>query len=340
MPDLEELKFCVKYPFTDEAKKYVEGIDLSKISDDTLAGAVQRIEKALADGTSSQRDKLGEIESSKKEDYLKETLFSYPISKILISLSDDILLKRKYASSISKGVSQFLQLEKDEVLLKVAKQLFKLKTEGGRYKIPLNDYLSYLPDGPEFKLINAEMGDGEVFIDKHGLSKVISNYVYESIMKTRVERAKMPKMFIYFADELAKKYRTSDAPMDLGPVDFKSFPPCMRKICSDLLNPDTEVGHQARFVVATFFANINMDLHKAADFFRLQSDFNEAKTLYYLEHAYGKRGGKRKYSVPSCDKMKSYGLDCYEESRCPYKTPLVYYKSKKKVSEPRRRLKK
>jgi DNA primase large subunit len=330
---LEELRFCVKYPFTQQARSLLESVDFSKISDDVLDEASKRIGLALSGKSFFPTE--SEINAS-KESSLTTILYYYPIARAMISLTNDNLIKRKFARAIRDDTYNFLKLENMEFLENISKQLFKVQHKNERFQLSMIDYLVYLPNSPEYRLINIEMKEGQVLLTKDAMAKVISSYIYSSILQTKTDKLKLPKMFSFFAEEIKKKYKKEEIPEDLGPVETKHFPPCMKHIGAELLDPDILVSHQPRFVMATFFTNINMDLDKGVDFFRLQSNFNEAKTRYSLEHAYGKRGGGTKYSVPSCSKMESYGL-CYRDKTCLWPTPLIYYRNRK---SPRRVAKK
>lgn len=326
MTDLDELRFSVKYPFTSEAKERLKDMDLKKVPDEILAQASERIKQAFKKDSNLQ-ERIREINSS-KEPYLMNELLMYPISNILVSLSGDGFIKRTYARNQSTKVYQSLQLDSDENLYKIGKEILNFKKDSDNFLIHFKDYLNYIPREEEYRLINLEFSKGHIRLDKHKASRLVSEYVFESIMKTRVDRKGMPKMFLFFADELKKQYGRKEIPLELGPVDSKYFPPCVRKILYELENAEVTVAHQPRFVIATFLANIGMSMEKALDVFRGQPNWNERRTRYYLEHAYGEKGGRVKYTVPGCSKMDSYGL-CYRDNTCLWRSPLTYYRKRK-----------
>lgn len=333
---LDDLRFCVKYPFTEEAKEYLKSslrMDLESVEDRFVEAAVERIEKSMkTQAEVNFGERLKEIENS-KEPYLTTSLISYPISKIIAGISHDNYIRRRYARAEAGSVRYFLQLDDEENVFRIGKQIFDVQKtkEDGVYSVPLNQYLNNIPDDKENKLVNMEISDGLVYVDKNVLAKMISKHVFSSIMNViPLEKKDAPKMFIFFADELLKKYKRREyLPSDLGPVDVGGFPPCMKRIVFDLKSGSSKVGHTPRFVLATFFANVNMGIDNAVEFFREQPDFSEKKTRYYLEHAYGKRGGGKKYNAPSCSKLESYGL-CYRDKTCKWKYPITYYRNMKK----------
>jgi DNA primase large subunit len=256
-------------------------------------------------------------------------LLSYPISKILISLSEDRALKKKFAKAEAQKVYHFLQSEDEAVVHGVAKQFFTIQKEKDSFLVPFSEYLNYAPDDSNYALVNLEIDQGKIRLDKEKLAKLVSQYVYHSILNTKIDKRELKnKMFMFFADEI-KKDRRYMVPEDLGKVEFEAFPPCMRKIYHDLQSED-KVGHIPRFVFSTFLSGIKMPLDEAVGLFKNQSNFNEKKTRYYLEHSYGLKSNKTRYSVPACAKMESYGV-CYKDQACRWKHPMTYYAKMKKV---------
>ena len=78
--------------------------------------------------------------------------------------------------------------------------------------------------------------------------------------------------------------------------------------------------------MAFFAANVNMPLEDAVKLFSKQSNYDEKKTRYYLNHAFGQGSSKTKYAMYSCSKMESLGI-CYKDETCKWKTPVLYYKN-------------
>lgn len=327
---LEDLRFCAKYPFTKEAKEYLDflKINLDTLDDSMIEAGATRVTDSLGDSSKYARDRLEQI-SKAKEPYLMNELISYPVSKILVSLTEDRSLKKKFATAEAQKVYLFLQFEDDETLYGIAKQFFKVQKEKGAFLVPFQEYLNNMPPEKEYALVNVEIDKGKVLLDKEKLAKLISQYVYNGILNTKIDKKDVKnKMFLFFVDEL-KKDRRYAIPEDLGKVEFEAFPPCMRKIYHDLQSEE-KVGHMPRFVFSTFLAAIKMPIEEAINLFKNQPNFSEKKTRYYLEHSYGLKSSKTKYSVPACSKMESYGV-CYRDDSCRWSHPMTYYAKMKKV---------
>jgi DNA primase large subunit len=327
---LEDLRFCAKYPFTKEARDYLDflKINLDNLDDSMIEYGAKRITESLGDFSKYAREKFEQIRTS-KEPYLMNELISYPVSKILTALTEDRSLKKKFAKAEAQKVYYFLQLENEDSLYDIAKQFFHVQREKGVFLVPFQEYLNNMPEEKEYALVNLEIENGRIRLDKEKLAKLVSQYLYQSIVTAKIDKRDIKnKMFLYFVDEI-KKDRRYAVPEDLGKVEFEAFPPCMRKIYHELQSEE-KVSHMPRFVFSTFLASIKMPIEEAISLFKNQSNFNEKKTRYYLEHSYGLKSSKVKYSVPTCSKMDSYGV-CYRDQTCKWNHPMTYYAKTKKA---------
>ncbi len=322
MTELEDMKFYAKYPFSKEAKQFIEtiGFNFEDVDSDFLEFSVERIKKMIRGNNPVENYKS--IESTKMMDYLKDLLLSYPVSNVLVSLNDNFFIRKKYARAVADNVYYFLQREDKKVVEKLAED-FNFKKENSFFLIPFVEYVNNLPKGDEFKLVNSRLDKGFVEVEPSVLAKLVSERVFQSILSMRVNEKIVPKVFVEYS-KLLNSEKKLEEELVSGELDVQAFPPCMKKIVSDLMtNP--KVGHLPRFVLSTFFSSINMPIDKAVDYFRKQENFDEKKTRYYLEHSYGLKGGT-KYSAPSCAKMVTYGL-CFKDESCKWKHPVQYYKN-------------
>ncbi len=322
MSEFEDLKFYAKYPFSKEAKQFIEfyNFTFDKITPEFLESAVERIKKMIRNNNPIENYKS--IESTKMMEYLKDLLFTYPVSNVLVSLNGDFFIKKKYARAVADNVYYFLQREGQEQVEKLAED-FNLTKEDENFLIPFVEYVNHLPKGSEYKLVNMPLDKGLVKIEKNVLAKLVAESVYQSILNMKVDEKIVPAIFAEYSQLLNSEKKLQEEIIS-GELDVQAFPPCMKKIVSDL-RTDNKVGHLPRFVLSTFFASINMPIDKAVEYFRTQENFDEKKTRYYLEHSYGKKGGT-KYSAPSCAKMVSYGL-CFKDESCHWNHPVSYYKN-------------
>ena len=88
-------------------------------------------------------------------------------------------------------------------------------------------------------------------------------------------------------------------------------PPCIKRLM-ERLNAGENLPHIARWVLAVYLLHRHKSVDEIVKIFEPAPDYNPKITRYYVEHA--KRKG---YKMPSCNKMKSYGLcpgDCGRHS--------------------------
>ena len=92
-------------------------------------------------------------------------------------------------------------------------------------------------------------------------------------------------------------------------VGQENYPPCIKKLIEDLaLN--VNVPHTGRVALAIYLVNAGVPDDKIVDLFRHAPDFSEKTTSYQVEYI-----RQRKYSMPSCSTMDSYGI-CIADCRC------------------------
>ncbi|MFW5902887.1 MAG: hypothetical protein ACOCTT_03295 [archaeon] len=325
----ETLRFCAKYPFIEKAREILKDFNLNEIGDEFIEEAERRIESALKN-TDNPEKHLRMIRNAWKDTLIRE-IVTYPLTKITAAQTGDRYIKQKIGKNEAKKTKHYLKLEKPEKIEEIAKEVFKLEetqNEDKPYKIPMHKYLNKKPRGKKHKLINQEIEEGKIYLDQEQLIELIASHVYHNI-KNQEKPEELPEKIKELAREIKKyrKTRYTTEPSDYGETEIQAFPPCMKKIY-DELSTGEDVGHQPRFVLATFMVNIGMNVEEMIKPFRGQSDFKEGKTRYHLEHAAGKKGGGTKYKCPSCSKIKTYGL-CV--ANCNVKHPLSYYKKQKKT---------
>jgi hypothetical protein len=135
-----------------------------------------------------------------------------------------------------------------------------------------------------------------------------------------VECERIATLVEYFA--ITPQKVTYEIPHLNLPVHEDCFPPCIRKILSDIKN-GKNVPHSARFTLASFLLNIGVPRDKIVNVFSNLPDFDYEKTLYQVEHIFGLRGRGVRYSCPSCSTLKVWNL-C--PSDCPLPHPVLNYK--------------
>ncbi len=332
--DYEELCFFAKYPFTPEAKSFIQsmGINLNELSQEDLEKAYHRVKNVIQ----NPKEYARRILSTTTKEILVSELVSYPVGKIFVSISGNSVLKRTYARAESERVYETLLLSPLDDLVKIVEELFHGEYDGQYFIIPLEHVFSYITELKKYPLekgrvyLVEEVREGTVKKRTGMVSRIVSEYVYDSIMSSSLDKRIFPKIFITFSEKLSMEYRPEEIEIK-GPVNIDNFPPCMKRIYNQLISGEP-VSHIPRFVLVTFLINIGMKEDDIVEVFRNQPNFKEARTRYYIKHAKGEVGAGKKYKPPSCEKIASYGL-CYKDETCRYKNPLTYYARRSRVSQ-------
>jgi len=192
-----------------------------------------------------------------------------------------------------------------------------------------------LASDPKWKLVNRCVIRGYVYLNKRDAARMLetaikSRITYlarELISTTNID----PELIMPEVNELKELVRnvrgflTSERDKFLeelrGQIVEKFFPPCITEIMNTLLKGE-HLSHHQRFALATFLLNIGADVDYVLNLMRNLPDFNERIARYQVEHLAGLRGSRKKYSMYSCEKMKTLGM-CVAD--CGVKNPLQYY---------------
>lgn len=319
----EELDYAMKFPFTKKAKDIVQeaGFELDAPPIQVIDRAKQRVKEDVNGSF--------QLVKSSSEQTLLTDLFSYPVSKILVSLTKDRSIKQKFATAESKRLFQELNKEKDPELTKeLASQLDIIIKEN---KINFTDYVKAAPR--RNPLVNSPLKNGFVEVNDEMLAEIVANTLQVNLETEFRRTLKVPKLYETHAKEIKTELMKNYASEDLGPLKIASFPPCINHLIQDARAGD-QMPHQARFVLSTFLVNVGMPTENIVAMFSNTPNFNAKKTRYYVEYSAGKRGSGVKYSPPSCKKMDFYGLCRGKDSLCTrIGHPIRYYRTKKRSKQ-------
>jgi DNA primase large subunit len=249
----------------------------------------------------------------------EERVKEYIITKIILTYIRDYFISARYAIRERKVLYDTLEKEEDVRNLKSVSHELNVEIEKReeKYLIPIPSFLknAVVFNDKELKLCNQELKDGNVVASKHVLSKIIREAFYRKYMQEVNEVVEFPKdvekMLRPFVSEvISKGEEIRQERAYLGPLNEKSFPPCLVEIISQM-KKGVNVSHPGRFYLVTFLHRIGLPNDEIIKYFGDVPDFAEKITKYQIEHITG-TGRGREYSVPSCQTLASLGL-CYKE---------------------------
>jgi len=312
-----------KYPFLQEASAYIQEskFDFAEFDRPEMIHIINRAVEKL------ENELKGKIYSNLDE-------YEIEIMTFLVSL---LLIKSIGLEEVSKKCSLFeamrverflstdLSIERSSqkkklLVQKIFQDLFDINIDVDSTtsicKLSVPDYLLRASKmyEQEWKLINRSVKDGYVYLDTDEAVRLIRNEL-SNLIYTRVKNMKVYEVPILIkskADELRKKY--SGRYVYRNQFKILDYPPCI-KHAMEIINKGENLPHSARFMLATYMLAIGKTEEEVIEIFKNSPDYNEKITRYQVEHLAGKKGSHIKYSVPSCDRLRSEDL-CFAVKEC------------------------
>lgn len=310
-----------KYPFLNEAGEYLRqsGFGWDELEKPEMKEIIDTAASRVAASTAGQvNDSL--------ERYEKEILV-FLVSLILVkSISVEPVLK-KYSLSEARRAEKFLtedlkkqtDPQKRALFAKIFEDLFSLKidvAENGRlFKVRVTDYLrrsSHFHE-QEWKMINRLVSRGFVFLDADEVVRLVRNEL-AILIHDRVAKMNIPHI------PAAIRQKADELRAELAPkVQYRAqavteYPPCI-KHALEVMGRAENLPHSARVMLATYLLAVGKTVDEIVEVFKNAPDFNEKITRYQVEHLAGTKGSRVKYSVPSCDKLRTENL-CFATADC------------------------
>ncbi len=332
-----------KYPFLKETARYISPLDL-QIEDLTSSGmsiVLQRAEErvTLAITDLMVRPLTDEAGNKYVIKDLEKELVSFPVALLLVSATDNSLIKKRYALAEAKQATSEFNMESKEKLLKIAFDF--------NWKIALTvddtfDFVLHFPDflrnashmhNAKWKLINSILFKGNVYLKTPDVVRLLQEEIRRRIEK-RLDSAQLDR-FPPQIDAIADKLKTlASEHLAQSEADFpkvvvqEAFPPCINALY-EAASKNHHLSHMGRFSLTSFLVNIGMSSEAVAELFRTFSDFNERLTRYQVEHIAGERGSGTKYTCPQCSILQTHNLCKNRDDLCRrIYHPLKYYQIK------------
>jgi DNA primase large subunit len=296
------LDFAVKYPFSEAAKKFLEGLDLTP---QIIELGRERIKKAVR-GEPSARMMVHDSEK-------KEEIASSAAARMILSHLRNNFLTSRFAVNESKIVRGYLDREDEKTVDAVAGHFgIMTRKEEGRLLIDLPTYLKFALRDPNYKIINRKLFAGFVDITDEQKKRLIENAVkkhYESLPVIKDP----PELIKEAGKKLLEEMPRSETKITVKAGDH---PPCIARIFDEARKHEN-LPHHARWYLATYLLAIGMSEDDITKVYSDLPDFSEKVTRYQVDHI-----KKKGYNVPSCATVMTYGLCC---AVCRIGNPLNWH---------------
>lgn len=337
------IKDLAKFPFLEESMKLIkdkmkdlciEELDKSEFSD-LIKKVEKRVVLSIRNGTTPIFDDM-------YTDIYSE-LLSFFISMIVIKATNDPYLISRYSLAEAKRAETLLktELKSDETSFAILDYIFRNIT-GSKlllgdmpllFKLYFIDYLrltSHL-QSPSWKLTNRVVDGGYVYLKDKEVVRLIREGVYR-LLFNKINSFPVPILSSKLREIVNRIKEERPSIQRRSNIVPKDYPPCIEVLLTKINNGEN-ISHFGRFFLTTYLLTAEWDIDRIVGLFSRMPDFKESIARYQVEHIAGLRGGRKRYSVPSCKLVATYGL-CLKDENCKnIKSPIRY---RKKEDEERR----
>jgi len=328
--------WAVKYPFDKKSIELLASLEISLeeiLSDESfLEDAKKRLKIILKEGRLTP--------SISRNPYRDFVIFYLQV--LLVKAMGVGYVERRFIDVYSKFSSAFLSKEDEDNIRELAENLGisteLLEVNGGKYfGVPFYDFLKLSKRLSDrfWRLYYFPISNGNVLLTRKSFIRLLQEAVKIRLFEIVLSVEKIPEGISDAAQTLLEEVgdlipkTRADHTRDFTTREVDHYPPCIKYL---LANIGKGLGHSARFTLVAFLSTMGYDKEEIIQMFNVTPDFNEKMTRYQVEHIFGLRGGKTRYSVPSCRKIVSYGF-CKADDICKRYTvihPLKYVYIKKR----------
>jgi len=324
-------KDLAKYPFLDEAGEYVKARDLSLVdmSQPDFNRVIGRAKKRVLQAIRS-REVSVEIGTPEIE------ILSFPIALMLVKATNLEHLISRYSHAEAIRVENLLKDEREDLIVEMFRNILKINVilvtskigfSKLNYKISIMDYLRRATHFHEieWKLINRMVDEGYVYLKSSELIRLIRQEIENKIRDKLKEMVipKLPNNFIKTIQELSSISPPPPKLSDMMKITPDKYPPCVTTAL-DMLKKGENLPHYGRFLLTTYLVNIGGSVEEIMSLYSRSPDFNERITKYQVEHIAGLRGGRVKYTCPSCRTLVTHSF-CFKTKECnEIRNPLQF----------------
>jgi len=283
----------------------------------------------------------------KPSKYLEVEVGSFPVSIVMVIGVKDNALTERFALHEASRIYKYLQDEKNEDLLSIAK-IFDWGIRETKvippFAMNFSNYVKNATRGrlvhrPKWKLVNRRLHEGEVHVSKREVCRLLQEEVkkyIEDIAKKRIPT--IPQNIQEVISEIKSRFMKLKPHLSefdkIVKAEESEYPPCIRKFL-DRAVKGQHLSHTERFTLVTYLLHQNVSIDGIINIFANVADFREEKTRYQVEHLAGLKGSQTKYIPYNCSTLKTHGVcpDPNDPICHTINNPLTYHQRKKSAEE-------
>ena len=228
----------VKYPFLDEAGKYLsdKGFSLEQFGSDPDLKKI--VENAFERIITASEGRIFKSDLASNNSALPMEIFSFLIAVILLKLSGMNTLIRRFSLAEARRAEKFLEkdlinqkdVKKSKQSLQILQELFSVtvQKDDEHFTIPIADYLKHAINfhEREWKLINRRVVSGKVHLTSHETVRLVRKELDRHIFN-KISLSSSPEMIQGF-EPYVQKLRTLAKKFEVKTVESTEFPPCIK----------------------------------------------------------------------------------------------------------------
>ncbi len=304
---MEQLNIAYRYPFTAYGKREMSSHAQLIGSEYLVSEARNRLIGVVSGGS------YPIIDTESEEKQLEE-LAIYAICRLIITHSANNYATNRFAVAYSKSLCE-KRIDKKEVIDSEMAMLLNdfgmdAKKGNGECDIDIFSFVKFSPNPVHYSLFYREVKNGRVKITFEELKRMLEEAIKRHLLALpRIEKRDQHYNAIgqSVLSRLPKK--------ETAKVSFQEGdnPPCVEKLL-DEMRMHKNLNHYARWSLAVYLMNRDVGLEDMLRIFANAPDYSEKISTYQLTHVI-----EHKYRMPTCDKMKLYGI-CVAE--CGIRNPI------------------
>ncbi|MDE1854992.1 MAG: DNA primase noncatalytic subunit PriX [Candidatus Micrarchaeota archaeon] len=185
---LDKLDFAYRYPFSQEAREVVAGLNVTAVDRNYLQEGISQITSVLKTGRIAHERTRGITEVKLRY------IMGYAYARMLVSAMGDGYSISRFAAAEAEAASEFLAFSVDD-MIKIGNEFgLGVKRDKDTFVVGFESFVSVPKRNAELKLINQRLAGGKVTIDVRELLALVKGSIEKGVSEgLPIDRKIIPK---------------------------------------------------------------------------------------------------------------------------------------------------